>query len=128
MSRLRHDSASAQREAARRHTHSAYRERNELLAMLARLWNGHLMAVSGHLETLDERRVVCIHSPGGALAYVITRDEAEHFSDLPLLKVSHWDHCTRLQRSARLQKIGPSTKSLPKRLSPSLQKSSGPLR
>lgn len=97
--------ASGQRDAARLHTHRAYDERNELLLVFARLWEGHLMPVIGALTKLDKRRVLCIHSPAGRLAYVLSVDEAEDFKSLPTINESHWDKCTRAQRSDRLQKL-----------------------
>lgn len=101
------DSASAQRDAARRHTGRAYEERNELLSVLARMWDGHLMPVSGALSRLDKRRVLCIHHPVvGNVAYVLSEDEAEDFAWLGEPdKDSHWDRCTRAERSKRLAKI-----------------------
>jgi hypothetical protein len=99
-------SASGQRDAARRHTHRAYDERNELLAVFARMWDAHLMPVAGALEKLDERRVLCIHSPAGQVAYVLSAEEAEDFAYLETLDESHWDRCTRLGRSERLASLG----------------------
>jgi hypothetical protein len=93
-------------EAARRHRSKAYAERNELIAVLARLWESHLMPVSGTLGTLTKRSVVCIHSPAGLLCWVITEEEAdEYFKPMKRIAANHWDKSTRGQRSKRLAEL-----------------------
>jgi hypothetical protein len=63
------------------------------------------MPVAGALSKLDTRRVLCLHSPAGQLAYVLSEEEAEDFAYLDTLTDSHWDRCTRLGRSERLAKL-----------------------
>lgn len=98
-------SATAQREAARRHRARAYEERNELLRLLTRLWPSHLMPVSANLAALDGRRTLCIHSPAGQLAYVLSAPEAVSFAYLREDATSHYDGCTWKKRSERLSKL-----------------------
>jgi hypothetical protein len=99
------DSATGRMEAARRHRTRAYAERNELIAVLARLYDGHLMPAGGRLESLDRRWVVCIHTPE-KLCWVITQEERnQYFKLLDKIDDNHWDHSTRADRSARLEKL-----------------------
>jgi hypothetical protein len=108
------DSATAQREAARRQRTRAYAERNELIAVLARLYDSHLMPATGPLAALNtadaapeaKRAVICIHSPAGLLCWVITKDEVdEYFASIPRVNESHWDKSTRATRSERLSAL-----------------------
>jgi hypothetical protein len=100
-------------EAAKRHRAKAYAQRNELVAMMARLWGGHVMPVGNSLERLSTNRVICIHdSPVGQLCYVVTEDEVKnHFADLTDTDAAgntytnHWDGTTIAQRSERIAKI-----------------------
>jgi hypothetical protein len=93
-------------DAARRHRSRAYAERNELIAVLARLWDSHLMPVTGALGTLNKRAVVCIHSPAGLLCWVVTKEEAEeYFGPMTHIDTNHWDKSTRVERSKRLAEL-----------------------
>jgi hypothetical protein len=106
MANLEPTSATGRMEAARRHRARAYAERNELIAVLARLYESHLMPAAGGLKTLTTRGVVCIHSPAGLLCWVVTAEEAdEYFGRMKRVDVNHWDHSTRADRSARLAKL-----------------------
>lgn len=104
--------------AARRHRERAYADRNELIAVLTRLWPSHVMPVTGPLSSLkDGRAVLCIHSPAGQLAWIISTEEAdETFAALPRLAENHWDKATRAQRSERLAMLRHGMK--PKRAQP----------
>lgn len=106
--RIYPSSASAQRDAARLHTHTAYRHRNELLLVLSAIWPSHLMPTARSLAPLDSRVVLCIHSPSGQLAYVISAEEAASFSHLERLEASHWDGTTQDQRTDRLVELARS--------------------
>jgi len=80
-------------------------ERNEVIAVLAQLWDSHTMPPKGRLDSLD-RRVVCIHSPAKLLCWPISKDEAdEHFKDLPKLAESDWDDSSAAERSKRLAEL-----------------------
>lgn len=105
MAHFQPDSASAQRDAARRHTHRAYGDRNELLAILARVFPSHLMPVQGNLAPLDERTVLCIHTPKGQLAWVLDRSEIEPFEGLERLSESHYDGARKTDRSDRIVEL-----------------------
>lgn len=98
-------SATGRMEAARRHRSRAYAERNELIAVLARLYPSHLMPAGGALGTLNTRWVVCIHTPA-LLCWVITHEEAEdYFSSMTRITENHWDKSTRVDRSERLSQL-----------------------
>jgi hypothetical protein len=98
--------ATGRMEAARRHRSRAYAERNELIGVLARLWDSHLMPVTGALGTLNKRSVVCIHSPAGLLCWVVTKEEAEeYFAPMTHIDENHWDKSTRVERSKRLAEL-----------------------
>ena len=118
MPRFEPESATARMLAARRHRSKAYGERNELIAVLARLWPAHIMPVAGAMHTLDERKIICVHGPTGHLAWPITDDEARvQFKDVEQLEESHWDRATHYDRTMRLALIdfGPSKKGRKKR-------------
>lgn len=124
MANLEPTSATGRMEAARRHRARAYAERNELIGVLARLYESHLMPAAGGLKTLTTRGVVCIHSPAGLLCWIVTAEEAdEYFGRMKRVDVNHWDHSTRADRSARLAKLttlppaipGPKKKAKPTR-------------
>jgi hypothetical protein len=97
--------ARAERDAARRHRKQFAYARNEVIAVLTRIWESHLMPPAGLLKTLDERLIVCIHSPAGHLWWAIESDEVDPlFSHLkPPLEKSHWDKSTRAEQSGRLE-------------------------
>lgn len=101
------DSATGRMKAARRHRERAYAARNELISVLARLWPSHVMPVAGHLSNLaDGRAVICIHSPAGQLAWIVSTEEAdETFAALPRIEENHWDKSTSAVRSERLAMI-----------------------
>ncbi len=99
-------SVTGRMEAARRHRSRAYAERNELIGVLARLWESHLMPASGGLGTLNKRSVVCIHSPAGLLCWVVSAEEAEdYFKPMKRIDDNHWDSSTRAVRSKRLAEL-----------------------
>lgn len=109
------DSATGRMKAARRHRERAYAERNELIGVLTRLWPSHVMPVAGPLSSLkDGRAVICIHSPAGQLAWILSTEEAdETFAALPRLTDGHWDRSTRAQRSERLAMLRKGMKAKP---------------
>jgi hypothetical protein len=80
--------------------------RNEVIAVLTRIWESHLMPPAGALKTLDRRRVVCIHSPAEHLWWTIDVDEIDpHFTHLERTTVNHWDKSTRAEQTARLEML-----------------------
>jgi len=108
------DSATGRMKAARRHRERAYAERNELIGVLTRLWPSHVMPVSANLSSLaDGRAVICIHSPAGQLAWILSVEEAdETFPALPRITENHWDRSTRTERSARLSMLRKDMRSV----------------
>lgn len=107
-------SATDQREAARRNRRKAFAARNELIAVLARLWPSHLMPIQKQsvLATVldaehSPRMTVCIHHPTvGILWWMVTPEEVEtYFSWMPRERTSHWDRSSTAERSERLKRI-----------------------
>ena len=110
------DKLKAERDGARRrseqrakHLEDAYREKMLLIAALSTVWPSHLSLRSGIKERSDtpETRacVVCVHSPAGQLAWIVTNWElAEYFSHLPK-RSNDWDGHQRTERLARLASL-----------------------
>lgn len=87
----------------------AYKERNRLVAFLARLYPAHLAMHhdSPDASTWDPewRTVVCVHTPAGQMAWHI------HVRELPLFASLHfeandWDGHTTGEKYARLAALG----------------------
>jgi hypothetical protein len=95
--------ARAERDAARRHRKQFAYARNEVIAVLTRIWESHLMPPAGLLKTLDERMVVCIHSPAGHLWWAIESDEVDPLFSHLKTRPNDWDKSTRAVQSERLE-------------------------
>ncbi len=115
MARYEPESATGRMKAARRHRERAYAERNELISVLTRLYPAHVMPVGGSLSSVsDGRAVICIHSPAGQLAWLVSTEEADQtFASLPRLTEAHWDKSTRADRSERLAALRKGMKAKP---------------
>lgn len=112
---VRPSSKTAERDAARHHREKAYAARNELIALLARIWPSHVTPVSkGTLSTLNkldpehQRRTICIHPPTGeVICWMVSLKEVEeHFAFVPTADQTHWDGATNAERTARINALG----------------------
>ena len=104
-------SATGRMLAARRHREKAYAERNEVIMALIRTngWDAHLMPTQGMLQELDEKLVICAHSPRGPLAWLVTLEEAaKHFKDIPVTECHPYErtHEDRSMQLALLEREG----------------------
>lgn len=85
---------------------AAYKERNELVAFVSRLYYSHLCQ---HLKEDLEwdhkwRWIVCVHSPSGQLTWHIHDSELRNFKHLKN-KPEHWDGHTTPQKYQRLKRL-----------------------
>lgn len=82
----------------------AYRERDQLVAVLTKLWPSHL-SLDPHSDDEDEfRYVVCVHTPMGQATWHIHESELplfEHLYEAP----DHWDGHTTDEKYERLAKM-----------------------
>ncbi len=78
----------------------AYRERDQVVAVLSKLWPSHLARHSGEWEE-DWRNIVCIHSPVGQAAWHIHDSELSLFGHLKLT-ADDWDGHSTPEKYERL--------------------------
>jgi len=82
----------------------AYAERNELVALLSRLWPAHLApatdAQPGWLY------VVCVHTPAGQAAWRVSDADANGMFAHLSMDRNDWDGHSTLEKYARLRQIG----------------------
>ena len=98
---LHPSAATAQRDGARNHRDEAYRQRDELLAVLSSDYESHLMPSS--MTRLNWKWAVCVHLPAGQVAYTISDETADTlFAHLPRSADNHWDGHDRAERTLRL--------------------------
>lgn len=81
---------------------AAYFERNQLLALLTKVFEAHLCVHEG--GDSDYENVVCIHLPTGQAMWHI------HYRDLPLFDdlvwdVNHWDGHSTQEKYRRIRMI-----------------------
>lgn len=85
---------------------SAYKERNQLVAFVSKLYPSHLCRHPNDDKTWEAtwRWIVCIHSPNGQLTWHIHDREKKLFKHLKIKK-EHWDGHTTEQKYNRLARI-----------------------
>lgn len=86
-------------DAARRNRLLFIEERNRLLALLSTVYPSHLAPA-----TRGWPWVICIHAPGGQMAWHLTNEEAdsEWFAHLERSVDSHWDGHKTEDRNNRI--------------------------
>ena len=92
-------SATARMEAARRNRQKVLNERQMLISLLSRLWPSHLS--EAQRPNAIAQSVVCIHSPAGQLAWLVSDEELPLFDHLERT-AGDWDGHTSADRYARL--------------------------
>lgn len=98
-------------EDLRRRKDEAYTERNQLVAVLSKLWPSHLCIHPEADKDWDSewRTIVCIHSPVGQLTWHIHHTHIYLFYHLPIL-ANHWDGHTTADKYQRLREFGQQSK------------------
>lgn len=86
--------------------HGAYSERNQLVAVLSKLWPSHWADHPADDLTWDDewRTIICIHSPVGQLTWHVKEDERWRFAHLSR-EAAHWDGHTTEEKYARLTSL-----------------------
>ena len=79
---------------------AVYRERDQIVAVLSKLWPSHLAKHLGEWED-DWRNIVCIHSPVGQVSWHIHDSEMSLFNHLEIT-LSDWDGHTTPEKYERL--------------------------
>lgn len=85
---------------------SAYKERNNLVAFLSKLYPSHLCRHSDEDKSWEDdwRWIVCIHSPQGQLTWHLHDSDVASFRHL-VEQESHWDGHTTEEKYKRLAAI-----------------------
>lgn len=84
---------------------AAYHERDQLVAVLSKIWPAHLSLHEGEWED-DWRHIVCIHTPAGQATWHIHDSELFLFEHLEM-QPGHWDGHTTGEKYARLASLPP---------------------
>jgi hypothetical protein len=94
---------------------AAYRERNQLVSFLTRMYPSHLKRHPDEDKDWEDewRRIVCVHSPAGQLTWHIHDSELEQFSFLNRkpdpFALCVWDGHTTEEKYARLAQLPPAS-------------------
>lgn len=88
-----------------------YKERNALVAALAKVWPSHFCLHAAEDETWDAdwRTIVCIHTPNGDACWHIHDTDVPMFAGLQV-QPNHWDGHTTAEKYQRLAQLGFSWK------------------
>ena len=91
---------------------AVYRERDQLVAALSKLFPAHLALHDGADWEDDWRNIVCVHLPAGQATWHI------HDSELPLFghlvhTAGHWDGHSTEEKYARLNALEPHDAARP---------------
>lgn len=81
-----------------------YKERNQLVLLLTKIYPSHLSKHTGKDWEDDWRTIVCVHTPEGQATWHIHDSEVKQFGNLAYCK-DHWDGHTTPQKYRRLAKI-----------------------
>jgi len=83
-----------------------YRERNQLVLLLTKIYPSHLSKHTAKEWEDDWRNIVCIHTPKGQATWHIHDTEVNKFGHL-MYRSDHWDGHTTNNKYNRLEKIRP---------------------
>ena len=86
-----------------------YAERDLLVSVLARLWPSHVMSHTKAPDAPSRKRVICIHSPAGKLAWTIPTDLEPIYQRMATCGENDWDGCTIAEKRSRLRAFAEST-------------------
>jgi len=84
-----------------------YRERNKLVAYVAKIFPSHLSLHPAEDATWepDWRNIVCVHSPAGQMTWHIHDSEAVQFSFLDMTTDCEWDGHSTEEKYRRLESL-----------------------
>lgn len=82
---------------------AAYRERDQLIAALSKVFPSHLARHEGPWEE-DWRNIVCVHLPTGQATWHVHDGEMPLFAHLPE-GLNHWDGHTTEEKYERLRAL-----------------------
>lgn len=85
---------------------SVYKERNQLVLLLTKIYPSHLSKHTAKEWEDDWRNIVCIHTPKDQATWHIHDSELKYFKHL-MFRKDHWDKHTVNQKYNRLRKITP---------------------
>jgi hypothetical protein len=97
--------AKAERNEVREAKDNAYRERDQLVAHLTKIYPSHLCRHPDEDEEWEDdwRWIICIHSPAGQLTWHIHDSELPMFYHLPE-RDNHWDGHSTEEKYERLDR------------------------
>lgn len=90
---------------------SVYRERDQLVAALSKLFPAHLAWHDGDEWEDEWRNVVCIHLPNGQVTWHIHESERCQFFEHLAAEPGHWDGHSTDEKYRRLNALLPSEPS-----------------